>query len=274
VNPTGGGETVSPAVVLTAATATTSAGLGQATATFTAGSLSSGANGVQVRASVVGTSVATNSSNSGNDATIVIGGTAGSITIGAATVVQDGGNSTLYVLPMSVLVADSGGNPVANATVSLNAWPIAFNTSSIGGPTTACSIDVTQDFLNEDDFFSVTVSPSDSRAENLSLDAGEDGKRLRYPSLTVVSGGTSDSQLTPGNSASGTLPATVTTGSNGTATFSLTYTKANALHIIDRITARTLVQGTETRGQVIFRLPASVTDVGPPCLLPGSPYVF
>lgn len=271
VNPTGGGETVSPAVVLTAGVATASAGLGQGTATFTAGSLPSGAPGVQIRAKVVGTSVSTNTSPSGSDATIVIGGTAGSITIGYSTVIQDSASSTLYVLPMSVLVADAGGNPVANATVSLNAWPIAFNTSSIGNSTTACGIDPSKDFLNEDDVYGTS---SDSRYENLSLDPGEDGKRIQYPSGNLVAGGTSDGQLTPGNSASGTLPATVTTAANGTATFNLTYTKANALHIIDRITARTLVQGTETRGQLIFRLPASVPDTGPPCLLPGSPYVF
>jgi hypothetical protein len=248
------------------------AGLGQATATFTAGSLPSGAPGVQLRAKVVGTAVSTGTSPSGNDATIVIGGTAGSITIGYSTVIQDSGSSTLYVLPMSVLVADSGGNPVANATVSLNAWPVAFNTSSIGSSTVACSIDPTKDYVNEDD---VSGSASDPRYENLSLDPGEDGIRLQYNNNQApISGGTTDGQLTPGNSASGTLPATVTTGANGAATFNLTYTKANALHIIDRITARTLVQGTETKAQLLFRLPASLTDIGPPCLLPGSPYVF
>ena len=79
---------------------------------------------------------------------------------------------------------------------------------------------------------------------------------------------------TPPNSASGTLPATVTTNASGLATFNLTYTKANALFIQARVRASTLVQGTETVGQTTFQLPALLSDIGPPCLLPASPYVY
>ncbi len=263
-NPTGGGESISPVVSTTATIATSSIALGQASATFTAGSLPSSATGVTIRASIIGSTIATNTSPSGSDAAVVIGGTAGSVTIGRASAGTSDSTNTLYILPMSVLVADANGNPVANAAVSLSAWPIAFNTS-----TTACTVDTTKDYFNEDD-----VSSNASYVENLSLDAGEDGVRLSYPSGTPVANGTVDGQLTPPNSASGTLPASVTTDSSGTATFNLTYTKANALFITDRITARTFVQGTETKGQIFFRLPALLSDIGPPCLLPASPYAF
>ena len=270
LNPTGGGESVSPVVSTTAAIATSSVALGQAVATFTSGSLPSTASGVTIRATVVGTTIATSTSPSGADAAVVIGGTAGSVTIGRSTTVSSDTGNTLYILPMSVLVADANGNPVANASVSLSTWPIAFNPTSIGSTTAACNYDPAKDYFNEDDVF-----PSDpTKFENLSLDTGEDGVRLTYPARNAVTGGTIDGQLTPANSASGSLPATVTTNSSGTATFNLTYTKASALYIIDRITARTFVQGTETKGQIIFRLPASVTDIGPPCLLPGSAYSF
>jgi hypothetical protein len=264
LNPTGGGESISPVVSTTAAIATSSIALGQASATFTSGSLPSTASGVSVRASIVGTTVATNTSPSGSDASVVIGGTAGSVTIGRSTVISSDSTNTLYILPMSVLVADANGNPVANASVSLSAWPIAFNTS-----TTACSAPSATDYFNEDD-----VSGNATYTENLSLDPGEDGVRLSYPSGTPASGGTLDGQLTPPNSAAGTLPANVTTDSSGTATFNLTYTKANSLFITDRITARTFVQGTETKGQLFFRLPALLSDIGPPCLLAPSPYTF
>ncbi len=271
LNPTGGGETIAPAVATTAGVATTTTALGQATATFTSGSLSSSATGVTIRASIVGTSIATNTSPSGNDGSVVIGGTAGSVTIGRASVGTSDPTNTLYTLPMSVLVADSNGNPVPNTNVSLSAWPIAFNVSA------ACTANLNpdgitsqDDYLNEDDTF-----PSDAtKFENLSLDPGEDGTRVHYWTGVAVTGGTIDRQLTPPNSASGTLPANVTTNVNGVATFNLTYTKSNALHILDRITARTFVQGTETRGQIVFRLPALITDIGPPCLLPSSPYTF
>lgn len=265
LNSTGGGETILPVVATTAQFATSTTTLGQAIATFTSGSLPTTAAGVQIRATVIGTSIATNALPSGSDASVVIGGTAGSVTIGRASSGASDPSNTLYILPMSVLVADVNGNPVSNTNVSLSAWPIAFNTSN-----SACAVDPANDYYNEDDVF-----PSDpSKFENLSLDSGEDGVRLSYPSRTPIAGGTSDGKMSPPNSASGTLPAGVTTDANGVATFNLTYTKSNALFIMARITARTFVQGTETKGQVVFRLPALVTDIGPPCLLPGHPYQF
>lgn len=253
---TGGGETILPVVAITSSVATPTLALGQAKSTFTAGSLPSGAGGVKIRATVVGTSVAT---NTGTDAAIVIGGTAGSVTIGRSTVISTDPGNTLYILPMSVLVADSNGNPVANTVVSLSAWPIAFNANG-----TSCAPNPANDYYNED------------ANENLVLDAGEDGVRKRYPSppVILVAGGKADGSLTPPNSAAGALPATVTTNASGVATFNLTYTKSNSLWITDRIRAHTIVQGTETLGQVEFRLPALLTDIGPPCLIPDSPYLF
>lgn len=269
LNPTGGGETILPAVGITSDVPTPTLALGQTKSTFTSGSLPSGAAGITIRATVIPISLTpptifTGSAPSGTDAAIVIGGTAGSATIGRASVGTSDSSGTLYILPMSVLVADSNGNPVANTTVSLSAWPIAFNA---GG--TSCAASAANDYYNEDD-----ANPGTPSYENLSLDGGEDGVRKRYPSGTPVAGGSVDSKLTPPNSAAGTLPAVVTTDSSGVATFNLTYTKSNSLWIIDRIRARTFVQGTETLGQIEFRLPALITDIGPPCLIPNSPYLF
>lgn len=259
-NPTGGGETITPAVALTSNVVTSGLALGQAKTTFTAGSLPSGAGGVQIRASVVGTAIATSTSPSGSDATIVIGGTAGSIAIGQSTVISDGASSTTYTLPMSVLVADSNGNAVANAVVSLSTWPVAFNVGgNVCGLATGASVGGTY-YFNED------------ANENLIRDASETGARLFYPSGGVSSSVPSSSSLTPPNSAAGTLPATVTTGANGVATFSLTYTKSSGGYIVDRVRARTLVQGTETLSEIRFGLPVLLSDLGPPCLLGASPF--
>jgi hypothetical protein len=246
--------------VFSASTVTGTLGLGQATTTFTAGSLPSGASGVQIHASIIGTAIATGLLPSGSDATVVIGGTAGSVTIGLSTVVGVDTSNTIYTLPMSVLVSDSNGNPVANTTVSLSAWPIAFNVGgSVCNGTTYNPVAGTY-YFNED------------ANENLTLDAGEDGVRKPYPSGATATG-TSDGKLTPANSAGGTLPATVTTGSNGVATFTLTYTKSSAFWIVDRIRARTLVQGTETLGEVKFILPALQSDATS-CVLSPTPYAF
>jgi hypothetical protein len=267
INPTGGGETVSPPVVLTASTLAGGLNLGEARTSFTSGSASTGAGGVQIRATVVGTAVETepvgvNLTPSGNDAAIVIGGTAGSVAFGQATVLSVGADNATYILQMSVLVADSNGNPAPEGTVvNLSAWPIAWSTG------TACAFD-------PDDGTSLGTFVNEDLNENLILDPGEDGTRTYYVGgATATNPGTVDTHLTPPNSAGGTLPGTVTTDKNGVAAFSLTYTKTSAIWTVTRIRARTVVQGSDAVGQVIFRLAALEADVKP-CRLPDSPYIF
>jgi len=267
INPTGGGESVTPVVAFSAATPSTSLALGQASATFTSGSLSSGAAGVEIRASVLGTAVATeligtDVTASGPDAAIVVGGTAGSIAFGQATVLQEANNATDYVLAMSVLVADVNGSPApAGTVVNLSAWPIAWSTGS------SCTLDGDSAVLKTGTFKNEDVN------ENLILDTGEDGTRTFYASGTPVVGGSIDGLSTPPNSAGGIVPGTVTTDANGVATFNLTYGKSSAIWITTRIRARTIVQGSEASSEVKFALPPLAADVSP-CKLANSPYTF
>ena len=142
VNPTGGGETISPVVVLSASTTAGGLNLGEARTSFTSGSASSGANGVQIRASVVGTYVATepfdpitllpvNLTSSGSDATVIIGGTSGSVAFGIATAIATDSSNSNYVQDMSVMVTDSNGNPAPVGTVvNLSVWPLTFSTGT------------------------------------------------------------------------------------------------------------------------------------------------
>ena len=287
VNPTGGGESLTPVVAFSASTATTSLALGQARTTFTSGSLSSDAGGVRIRASVLGTSVATNTTPSGPDAAIVISGTAGSIAFGIATVIEEAGNGTDYVRAMSVLVADVNGSPApAGTVVNLSLWPIAWSTGSGCFPDPDSISGVQGTFLNED------------ANENLILDPNEDGTRKYYASGSTTTtsfscttptpptppvctsgppvtsaAGTKDGLLTPPNSAGGIVPGTVTTDANGVATFNLTYGKTSAIWIVTRLRARTVVQGTEALSEIQMRLDPTVPDVTP-CKLPNSPYKF
>ena len=273
VNATGGGESVSPNVVLTAATTGNGVGLGQASTTFTSGSLPSGAGGVQIRATVVQPGVTTplaTGTASAPDATVVIGGSAGSVTIGQSTTIQDTNNSTTYVLPMSVLVADSNGNLVANATVSLSTWPIAFN---VGGA--ICAGTAANGQLNQPGAFFYNEDINENLIRDTSNGESTAGLRTLYAApigTSPTSQKSTSGPLTPPNSAAGTLPATVTTGANGVATFNLTYLKSNAGYIYDRIRARTLVQGTETIGEVEFKLGYLASDVGSPCTLAPTPF--
>jgi hypothetical protein len=267
VNPTGGGETIMPVVMQTAAN-------GTASTTFTAGTLPSyDAGGVKIHAEVIGTAapaVKTGLAPSGNDAAVVIGGVAGSIAFGQATVLGTDGGGTQYTQAMSVLVTDINGNPVSGATISLSAWPIAWST----GVLVACAYDP-DNGTNQGTFLNEDVN------ENLILDAytvhpppNEDGLRLYYDGGTAASDpGTVDTYITPTNSSGGSVPSTVTTGINGVATFVLTYPKQSAIWTITRIRASTIVQGSETVGQTIFRLSAVESDVNP-CRLGNSPYAF
>jgi peroxiredoxin len=289
INPTGGGESVSPAVAYTASTLGAGLGLGQARTTFTAGSQSSGQAGVQVRGQVLGaggacpgaTCVATeaniptplNQSPSGNDAAIVIGGSAGSVAFGQATALGVNSNATAYVLAMSVMVADSNGNPAPQGTVvNLSLWPIAVSTGGgcawdpdgkVWDSATAAYVPGNGGtFVNED------------INENLILDAAEDGTRTRYYAGTwVPAAGTTDTYITPANSVAGTIPGTVTTDASGVATFDLTYPKTSALWTVVRIRGGTVVQSSDSVGEMQFRLGALQSDVSP-CRLNDSPFIY
>jgi hypothetical protein len=265
VNPTSGGENVLPVVVSTSTTTDIANGIsmGQAKASFTAGSMPSGAGGIQINASVIGTAVATNTAPSGNDAIIIIGGVAGSIAFGQATSISEL-NAATYSWPMSVLVSDASGAAVANADINLSVWPIAWST---GGP---CAFDL-DNGTNMGTFWGEDIN------ENLTLDAGEDGYRKYYtdgkPGGADVSPGTVNGVLTPVNSAAGTVPSKVTTDANGVATFKLNYPKQSAIWTVVRLRATTKVQGTETRSELILRLAATSADTSP-CILGSSPYIF
>lgn len=233
INPTGGGESVSPVVSFTN-------DLGVASSTFTSGSLSTDAEGIEIKAFVLNS--ATEISSSIN---ITIGGTAGSVFIGDSTQIESINNNTAYRLPMSVMVSDSNGNPVSGATVSLGAWPVMYATgywyTCIPGP---CCAGVT-----------ATIENEDNGNRNLILDPGEDDN--------------GDGELTPPNSSAGSLPTTVTTGENGVAEFYLVYLKASAVWIKSEITASTKVLGTETKATYSFWLPFINEES---CSLPHSPY--
>lgn len=281
LNPTGGGETLSPAVAYTTSATGNGLNLGQAKVTLTAGSLSSTAAGIQINAKVLGTSVTTepagvNLTTSGNDAAVVIGGTAASMAFGQATVLGVNSNATAYVLPMSITVADGNGNPApAGTVVSLSLWPIAWSTGgncswdadrqatpAVVGPPAVAAISAAGTFLNED------------INENLILDAGEDGARTYYyGTFPAAPAGSVDTAITPANSMAGTVPATVTTDATGLAIFDLTYPKSSALWTVVRLRARTLVQGSAAVGETQFRFGALQSDLSP-CRLPNSPHQF
>ena len=186
---------------------------------------------------------------------IVIGGTAGSVVIGQSTTVESINNDTTYKLPMTAQVVDSNGNPVPGARISLQLWPSYYRTGiwipTAAGPSN-CIPEITNTYPNEDDTF-----PGTYFYRNLILDPGEDAN--------------GDGQLTPANSAAGSVLAEVVADETGVASFDLIYPKSSAVWIIAELTGSTLVLGSETRSSTEFGLPYLVDDAKA-CLLPDSPH--
>lgn len=93
---------------------------------------------------------------------------------------------------------------------------------------------------------------------NTALDSGEDlPTSLSALSALAV---TNNGLLSPPQAAGGSVPLTVTTDSNGAATFFLQYPKSSALFINTEVTARVIVMGTESTARTSLVLPMSVPD--------------
>ncbi len=247
VNPTGSGEQIDPVVVSTNSS-------GVAESFFIAGT--STIQTSIIRASVIGSGITPSQIN------ITVGGTAGSVAIGTSTTITSVNSDTAYRLPVTVMVTDSNGNAVSGATVSLSLWGESYH-KGVRATVTPCIASWDFSNVNED------------LNENLILDAGEDidgpGDRngLFDTNGPLVVG--SDGALWPPSPAAGSIPATVSTGSDGTATFNWIYLKSYASWITSRMRASVIVQGSEATTTTTIVLAPSKADVDA-CVLPDSPF--
>lgn len=246
---TGGGERLSPAIAYTDSQ-------GFARSTFYSGTLSSDAEGVEVTAAILDSNAVDAICNQSSAIRIVIGGTAGSISIGQSTKIESINADTAYKLPMSVVVSDASGNPMPNTPVTLKLWPTRYATG-YWTPPTPCVPVYTGIFDNED------VNRSLMCDYCKPCPAAD---RDKHPLNEDANG---DCELTPASSAAGTLPGIVQTDENGVGEFFLVYNKENAVWVEDEIVATAMVYGTETRATLTFWLPYLRGDA---CELPESPF--
>lgn len=253
VNSTGTGESISPVIVTTGAN-------GQAQTTYTAGT-SPTTQGAGVKATIVGTTISAT-------APITVGGQATSVSLGASTTIGVNASNTAYTLPVTVIVSDSTGARVSGAVVSLSLWPENYYK---GTRDLACKASAFGPFKNED------------INSNLILDAGEDidgpgaphvlANPNAIPPIAESYGyGAPDGILWPAPSTAGTIPSTVTTGIDGTATFSWTYLKQYANWVDARIRATLQVQGSQATTNIILPLKPLASDISTPCAMPNSPF--
>lgn len=248
---TGGGEYVNPPQAVTDSS-------GYATTTFYSGTSSSSGYGVDITATEQGSG-----STNYDTRSVIIGGTAASISLAYSTKISSSSDNTYYTLPMSVLVSDSSGAPVANALVTLSAWPTRYRLGYNNDGTFVYVANPSGPYVGE---YSM---PNEDTNKNLVLDPGEDIGPC--DNLTNCTAMVPDGKLTPASSAGGTVPASVTTIANGTAAFELTYLKSSAVWVQTEITATTKVLGTESRTALTSWLGFLETDAAS---LPHSPYGY
>ncbi|PZP97884.1 MAG: hypothetical protein DI587_16795 [Variovorax paradoxus] len=202
---------------------------GQVSDTFISGPSSTATDGVQIRATVAGTSIQ-------STASLTVSARALFISIATSNTI---GNldETTYTKPFSLQVNDATGAAVANQTVVLSVWPTWYRKGVMA--------------WNGSNAWAVAQSawcPNEDANKNGILDAGEDvnGSTRLEPGAPIV-----------------VAPGTVTTDANGRATFALNYGEQYARWVEIELTARALVAGTESSAvykDVTWVLASDVTN--------------
>jgi hypothetical protein len=255
-NPIGGGEKINPGSVRTNSS-------GIASTTFYSGSLSSDSNGITITATI-------DSDTASDSVIIIIGGEAGSIVFGRSNKILASSDNTYYTQDISAHVTDANGNPVANETVSLNIWPNYFYLG-YGSKDAQKELESEYCYFNLDwpQCSGIFAQSNEDANMNLVLDPGED----TGPYDLNAEAWQPDGQLTPHNSAAGSIPATVITDENGIASFKHTFLKKYALWVQIKMKASVMVLGTETQATSTWRLDALKSELAA-CDLFDSPFGY
>ena len=208
---------------------------GRAQVQFIPGANTTANNGVVIKASAGAVS---------GQANLTVSGQALFINIGFGNDMT-APNTTSYSKPYSVYVTNATGGAATNQTITLKAIPIDYDKGSMNYDT-ATSLWVavpTVTCVNED------------TNQNGIVDTGEDVNL--------------NGRLEPGNMVT-ISPTTVTTDSNGFATFNISYGKNYALWSRVRIVAQTTVAGTESSKAIDVRLPILSSDIGDQNVAPAG----
>lgn len=230
---------------------------GQASTVYTAGSTSSALNGVRVDAAVTGFPAVTRTVN------LTVAQRSLFITLGTGNTIEEP-DVTTYEYPYSVLVTDTAGLPVQNASVTLNIVPVAKSTelkayfkgyyalSEDATPpwiwTPTATQDGTYGCFNED------------LNQNGILDLGEDFNN--------------NGTLEPGNVVT-VFPTSMRTDESGFAFFKVRYAQEYANWVRAELSARATVAGSEATEIARFILKIAASDISSKDVSPpGNPSPF
>lgn len=199
---------------------------GRAQVQFIAGALATKTNGVKLRATVASTSVVGTTS-------LTVNGQALFISIGFGNTISNVDDTT-YRKGFSVYVTDSNGNAVGNQIVTLSTIPTFYGKGFLEWTGTIWT-------ANPPVLGAYTACPNEDSNQNGVLDT------------SPLEDTNNDGQLTPGNPVV-IAPGTVTTDSQGRATFNLEYGEQYVPWLTVSITAGASVGGTESRSTILHSL--------------------
>jgi len=204
-------------------------GLGRVSTTYTAGQSISARDGVEIRATVAGTSVT-------GELFMTVSGRALRVVIGTGNEISEPDTAS-YLKEFVAIVTDANGAPVESANVELSVLPVSYRKGKyrVAG----------EGSLRWEAQTSADCSSEDTNQNGI-LDPGEDFNQ--------------SGSLEPTNPATSNVSSLVT-GSNGSGTFSVLYPQNLCSWAVTRITATVRVGGTESVENYEFPLSCLAADL-------------
>ncbi len=270
-DPTNGG--------LSSASAVTDA-QGRAQTVYTAGSSSSGANGVTVSATVASTTVTAST-------TLTVGGQAVGLLLGTGNTIDTSQGAAVYQVTYTVFASDNHGAPLPNQPITFSILPVAYGKGVMGGcPGTQWAPAYSTQGTDPDAYTGPGLLNNAQMCKNedtdyngniASLDSGTPGTCTDLLTGLVITSHVKDYNcnglLDPGTVAT-VSPASGVTDATGRLDVKITYNRDHAYWALVTLVASTTVAGTQSSTSSTFTLQGAVGDyscsVGPPG--PVSPY--
>jgi hypothetical protein len=243
---------------------------GQASVVYTATSTPSSANGVTITATVANSGVAPSS------ASLTVGGQTVNLQLGTGNTIS-ALNATLYQMPYTAILADSGGHALTGVTVTFTLTPLAFVEGQRAWNGSTWVTDSTTLSTDPHVFTALAVVGAQSvpqsfactneDANNNSIfDAGD----YNGAGLYNASSNSTDSGLFPGTVANLDNQSIITTA-GGFATVNITYPKDHAYYVAVKLTATATVSGSQNSTSAIFWLPGLAVDFNTETTAPPGP---
>jgi Bacterial Ig-like domain (group 1) len=227
---------------------------GQASTVYSSTGTTSQLNGVQIDASIPGTSV------SGSTSLTVAGETV-FLSLGTGNTIK-AYSSTQYEMPYTVQAVDAAGNPVSGVTVTFTVASVGYIKGcelwDAGAGTGTCTAPNTPPSSGTGSWALVVEAPTDT-ADEYTLDG--------------ITGCAANAGVpgVPGEAVSTDVTSAVT-GSDGTAPVNLIYPKSVAWYVAATLTATATVQGTQNSTSTTIWLPILASDVSSPTAAPPGPF--